>query len=113
MKETEHNIQVACATWMHAQYPNCLGYAIPNGGKRNAAVAAKLKAEGVVSGMPDIHIPVARKGFIGLWIEMKAGKNKQTKNQMAIMDMLRNEGHKYEVCYSFEEFQKVVNGYLK
>ena len=41
-------------------------FAIPNGGARHPAVAYKLKAEGVLRGVPDLYIPEWK-----LWIEMK------------------------------------------
>jgi hypothetical protein len=113
MKKIEHDIQVSCVRWFRYQHSNHLIYAIPNGGQRHILVASKLKAEGVLAGIPDLHIPVAKKGYHGLYIEMKAGKNKPGDNQPLIMEKLRNEGYKCEVCYSFDEFQKVVNEYLK
>jgi len=113
MKQTEHNIQVACINWFRLQYPKHLVYAIPNGGMRNAIVAAKLKTEGVLSGVPDLFIASANKDFHGLYIELKAGKNKPTANQLTVMQKLQNEGYKCEVCYSVEEFINVVNEYLK
>lgn len=113
MKDLEHKIQCSCIEWFRYQYPKYLIYAIPNGGERNVIVAAKLKAEGVLSGVPDLHIPTAKKGFHGLYIEMKAGKNKVSDNQRTIMDKLSDEGYKCSVCYSFDEFMKEVNEYLK
>ena len=44
---------------------------IPNGGKRGKAEAAKLKRMGVKPGVPDLHLPIARGGFHGLYVEMK------------------------------------------
>jgi hypothetical protein len=87
-------------------------YAIPNGGHRNKITAAKLKAEGVLKGMPDLCVPVARNGYNALYIEMKAGKNKPTKNQRIAIDYLMKEGSKCEICYSFEQFRNIVNEYL-
>ena len=40
-----------------------------------------MKRQGVKAGVPDICLPVARNGYHGLYIELKAGKNKATKNQ--------------------------------
>lgn len=111
-KLSEHDIQSTCVNWFRYQYPKHLIYAIPNGGQRNAIVAAKLKKEGVLAGVPDLHIPVARKGFHGLYIEMKAGKNKPSDNQLTIMGKLRNEGYKCEVCWNLDEFIKVVMNYF-
>jgi len=41
-------------------------FAIPNGEKRAITVAKRLKAEGVVRGIPDLFIPQWN-----LWVEMK------------------------------------------
>ena len=113
MKNEEHNIQVACITYFRFQYPKHIIYAIPNGGARNIIVASKLKAEGVLSGIPDIHIPVQNRGYYGLYIEMKAGKNKPTENQITIMGKLTNEGYLCKVVYSFDEFKKLVDWYIE
>lgn len=47
-------------------------YHVPNGGHRVKSVAAKLKAQGVKAGIPDLVLPMARGGFFGLYIEFKA-----------------------------------------
>lgn len=112
MKEQEHNIQVACVNWFRYLYPQYLIWAIPNGGQRNAVVAAKLKTEGVLAGVPDLFIAVPRREFHGLFIEMKAGKNKPTDEQKNVMQRLWEAGYKCEVCYSVEEFIEVINNYL-
>ncbi|MCL2596246.1 MAG: VRR-NUC domain-containing protein [Paludibacter sp.] len=113
MKQQEHNLQVGCINWFRLQYPKYIIYAIPNGGQRNAIVAAKMKAEGVLSGTPDLCIPVAKGGYHALYIELKVGKNKPTNNQISVMEKLQNEGYKCEVCYSFDEFQKIVAEYMR
>lgn len=113
MKEYEHDLQVACVNWFRYQYPKCLIYCIPNGGHRNVVVAKKLKAEGVLSGVPDLHIPISKKGLHGLYVELKAGNNKPTENQLTIMGKLENEGYQCAVCWTIDEFITVVNDYLK
>ena len=76
-------------------------------------VASKLKAEGVLSGVPDLHIPIAKKGFHGLYIELKNGKiGKVSDNQKTIMEKLQSEGYQCEVCRSFDEFRNVVDYYM-
>lgn len=112
MKEQEHNIQVSCVTWFRYQYPQYLIWAIPNGGQRNAVVAAKLKAEGVLAGVPDLFIAVSRGSYSGLFVEMKAGKNKPTDEQTDVMQRLCEAGYKCEVCYSLDEFKEIINLYL-
>jgi hypothetical protein len=48
----------------------------PNGGDRDVRVAAKLKTEGVRSGVPDLLWLLPACGFYGLAMELKIGKNK-------------------------------------
>ena len=111
-KQSEHDIQKVCVEWFRLKYPKYLIYAIPNGGERNKIVAVKLNAEGVLAGIPDLHIPVAKQGFHGLYIEMKAGKNKASDNQITVMEKLSNEGYRCEVCWSLDEFMAVVDNYF-
>ena len=113
MKTTEHEIQVNCVNYFRLRYPKGLIYAIPNGGQRNVIVAAKLKAEGVLSGVPDLHIPLAKNGFHGLYIELKNGKaGRVSDNQRTTMEKLQSEGYRCEVCRSFDEFKNVVDDYM-
>ena len=114
MKTTEHEIQVNCVNYFRLRYPKGLIYAIPNGGQRNVIVAAKLKAEGVLSGVPDLHIPMAKNGFHGLYIELKNGKvGKVSENQKTIMEKLKSEGYRCEVCRSFDEFRTIIDNYMQ
>ena len=94
MKSKEAIIQTACVNWFRYEYPEYLIYAIPNGGSRNVIEATNLKRQGVLAGIPDIHIPVAKKGFNSLYIEFKAGKNKTTANQNENIEKLRNLNNK-------------------
>lgn len=79
---------------------------------RNIVVAVKLKREGVVRGIPDIHLPVARHGYCGLWIEMKSGKNKLSKEQKEMMELLTVHGNSCHVCYAWTEAVDVIGWYL-
>lgn len=109
----ESEMQRACVRWFRAQYPHCLLFHIPNGGKRNAREAARFKAEGVVPGIPDLFLAEGRHGFHGLFIEMKAGKNTATPAQKEMMERLYRAGYSCAVCRSFEEFRDEVMKYLQ
>lgn len=50
-------------------------YAVPNGGKRGIRTAVRMKAEGVKAGVPDLVLPVARGGYFGLYLELKADES--------------------------------------
>ena len=114
--QREHQEQVALFQWaayMEKTYPALrMMYAIPNGGLRNKVVAAKLKAEGVKAGVPDICLPVARGGFHGLYIEMKVGKNKLTDKQRAWHKALGGQGNLARTCYGWDEARKLIVSYL-
>ena len=120
MKQPEHLAQAALFRWAEYQSKRlpelALMFAIPNGGFRTKATAAKLKAEGVKAGIPDICLPVARRwrdmDFHGLWIEMKAGRNKPTANQIWWHMQLSQQGYRVAVCYSWEAAIEVIEGYL-
>ena len=65
----EHDEQVGFVNWFRSEYPAVLIFAIPNGERRAISVAKRLKAEGVVRGIPDLFVPEWN-----LWIEMKRAK---------------------------------------
>ena len=89
-------------------------FAIPNGGLRNKVVAAKLKAEGVKSGVPDVCLPVARNEHNGLFIEMKRRKDgKVSLEQAEWIRLLIEQGYKVMVCRGFDEAKKTIEEYLR
>lgn len=85
---------------------------IPNGGKRDKRTAVALKRQGVKAGVPDICLPVARNGYHGLYIELKAGKNKATKSQGKWQKFLNSQGYYAVICYGWHEAAKVIEEYL-
>lgn len=112
---SEHDLQTACVNWFRMQYREYahLLIAIPNGGQRDVRVARKLKAEGVVAGVPDLFLAVARGQSHGLWIEMKNGKaGRVSEHQHYMLDALARQGYKGVVCRTFDEFWQIVNSYL-
>lgn len=111
----EHDIQVAFFNWVahyESRIPNLkLIHAIPNGGHRHGAVAAKMKAEGVRKGVLDVQWPVARGAFVGLDIEFKAPGASPSAEQRDRIDQLQKEGWLCVVCWSWEAAARVVLGY--
>ena len=113
MEFKEHQTQCACVQWFRLAYPKFLIYSIPNARKVSKVQGARLVSEGVVSGLPDLHIPIAQKGFHGLYIELKNGKvGKVSDNQQTIMEKLQSEGYRCEVCRSFDEFKTIIDNYM-
>lgn len=84
---------------------------IPNEGKRSLSYAARMKRMGLRSGFPDLLVPLARGGYHGLFIEMKYGKNKTTKEQKEWLERLSAEGYACAVCYNAAEAIKIIESY--
>ena len=87
---TESQLQIQIFEWaqlMTGKYPELyLLYHIPNEGKRSI--------------------------YCGLYIELKVGKNKPTKNQEYWLFSLSKMGHRTAVCYTREQVQKEILSYL-
>ena len=113
---SESNEQISLFEWCEynlGKYPELkLLFHVPNGGYRSTATAGRMKAEGVKAGVPDLFLPVARQGYHGLFIEMKAGRNKPTAYQTQWLENLSNQGYLAVVCYGWEEAAKVLTEYL-
>lgn len=88
---------------------------IPNGGKRNKFEAWRLKQQGVRAGVSDLLLPVARKGFHGLWIEFKASPpntSPVTDLQLEWLEAMKSQGYKAELCEGKDAAMKVLEEYL-
>ena len=101
----ESKIQAAFHRWMQYQHPSVMAFAVPNGAwlKGNYGYAMRLKAEGMVAGIPDYWIIYNNRTHKGLIIEFKAGKNKPSKEQLQYLEYLNNNGFRAVVCYSTDE----------
>lgn len=96
---SEHSEQVNFVRWFRLAYPKVLIFAIPNGGHRHIAVADKLKAEGVVTGIPDLYIPAWR-----LWVEMKRQQGgKLSSSQKEMKKYLLEIGDNFILGHGFDD----------
>lgn len=113
-EEVEQITLFSWAEFAKNKYPELdLMYHVPNEGKRSAAMGARLKAEGLKAGVPDVCLPTAHGGYIGLYIEMKVKPNKPTEQQKQWLRDLRGAGHFTAVCYSWEEAKNLIEEYIR
>lgn len=84
--------------YMSIKYSGSFAVHIPNEGKRTKFEQYKLKALGVMAGMPDLMIFDPRGNYSGLAIELKAGYNKPTENQKKCLRELKKR--KWKVLWS-------------
>lgn len=88
-------------------------YHIPNEGLRNPRTGARLKKEGLKPGVPDICLPVPRGGYHGLFIELKAGKNKPTETQIEWLQELVRQGYAAGWCTGWEQAAEMIKRYME
>lgn len=114
LESNEQQTLVAWARCMEGRWPELrMLYHIPNEGKRSQRTGARLKAEGLKSGVPDICLPVARGGHHGLYIELKRRKDsKVTKEQLEWIADLVAQGYVAAVCRGCDEAISLITRYL-
>ena len=116
---SEHQHQVQVVTWCRYDSPAHLRhrarqiFAIPNGGHRNKAVAAKLKAEGVLAGSPDLFLPIPSGREHGLWVEMKRFGERPKPEQVTRLAELRRNGYRAVVAEGWREAVRLITDYLE
>jgi hypothetical protein len=114
---TEHAHQCALMCWCtyQSQWPELVWlFSIPNGGERGVANAARLKAEGVKSGVSDLCLPVPRRGYHGFFIEMKKpGKlSGESANQKKFGAFVTENGYLYACIDNWIDAAKALAWYL-
>lgn len=114
---TEDTEQQVVIQWARIAAGHCpalkLLHHIPNGGSRNKREASKLKRMGVLSGVPDLHLPVASAGYNGLYIEMKYEDGRLLASQREFL-IRASYFHNYcAVCYTAEDAIAVLQDYIE
>lgn len=114
---TEHDEQAALFQWaslMEGRYPPLkLMFAVPNGGARNIVTAARLKAEGVKRGVPDVILAAPSRGYHALFIELKKKRGGRVSPEQAEWkNQLQVQGYRVEICAGFEAAKQTIMEYL-
>ncbi|MBR6251963.1 MAG: VRR-NUC domain-containing protein [Bacteroidales bacterium] len=114
VKHDEEHLQIACVRWFRLQYPHIIIHHSPNGGKRGLLTAIRFKQMGTIAGFPDLFIAYPAKGFHGLFIEMKNGREGVvSQEQKRMLSALDGNGYKTIVVRSFDDFISAVNDYIR
>jgi len=115
---TEAEEQATLFSWAamrKAMYPE-LAYLfhIPNEGKRSYYTGAKMRAEGLKAGVPDLFLPAARGNKHGLFIELKrVGGKKPTAKQQAWLAALEAQGYATYTAYGWQQAAQIIIFYLE
>lgn len=114
-RDLEHKLQAACVRWYRLQYPKMKHnlFAVPNGSKRDVIIGAKLKEEGVLAGVADLILLKSNRFYGALLIEFKTPEGRQSDTQKEWQQKITNDGFKYVIVRSLEDFQREVKQYLE
>lgn len=108
----EDDFQKVTNRYLKLRYPYVLAFHVPNGGHRHIKVAAKLKAQGVLAGVPDWLVCEPRQGYNGLAIELKVNGGRLSVDQSARLVEFRDRGWKCMLIYNMDEFMNALEEYL-
>ncbi len=102
--KSEHDLQVEIVRWCEGDGEHLVRgrfFAVPNGGYRSKRTAARLKAEGLRPGVPDM---IFFRQSETLWIEVKNGeKGKLSGLQKEFIELLERNLHDVSVVRSLDE----------
>lgn len=114
---SEHQEQCLVFQWAryHTSIYPCLAfmYGTLNGVKLTIGQATKAKKGGNKAGVPDIVLPYPTGKYHGLYIELKVGKNKPSKEQKEYIKYLRSVGYCAEVAYGSKEAIIFIEDYVR
>jgi len=118
MNHKESAEQQALFEWaklMQAQHPElALLHAIGNGNsKRSVIQGARMKREGVLAGVSDIFLPVARGAYHGMYLEMKVKGGRLSDSQKWWLRETTKQGYLSAVCYGWQEASDAIKKYLE
>ena len=119
-KQREGKLQAACVRWFRFQFPkfkmllvsSVNGAMLQGTPEQRAKQWKRLENEGAVPGVSDLFLFVARGSWHGLCIEMKIEGNTQSPKQREFEGLVTAQNYRYEVCKTFDEFEKIVLDYL-
>lgn len=116
-QKTESKIQQEIIRWWDLEcrrfhlLPEDL-MAFPLQGARTPANAARMKAEGMRRGTPDMFLAVGRHGYGGLWLELKRPGGRPTEFQTAALSRLQKQGYVARLVIGFDEATEAIFNYL-
>lgn len=117
MAEDGHQAALFTVFEMHyGRWPELkLAFHPANGGLRDPIVAAKLAGQGVRAGVSDIVLPAARRGYFGLYLELKnEGKtiSAVTREQAEFLFGVGLQGYLPAWAAGAERAWRIVHWYL-
>lgn len=117
LKQNESKLQAKCFRWCWNEFPETrrLLFHVENEGNRSDAIdGSRRKAMGLVAGVSDLILLMPRGPWHGLCIEMKTTDrgSSQSDEQRSWQVLVQNQGYRYEVVRTEDEFMSLIKEYL-
>ena len=112
MQHMESFYQKVVVNWIKNNHPDILFTCAPAVAK-SARQGHENRLMGYCKGWPDLFFAIPKKGWYGLFIELKTEKGKVQPEQEAIIERLNNLGYKAMICRSPEVAIMEIKNYLK
>lgn len=110
----EQDLQIQVHQWFVLQYPNYKEefYHFASERKCSKIYGYLLQLMGSKIGVADIFIDVPKKGYRGLWVELKAGNNKPTEPQKRFLARKVEQGYSAICVTGFDAAKAFIEGYM-
>ncbi|AWU42792.1 VRR-NUC domain-containing protein [Blattabacterium punctulatus] len=109
----EQLLHSSVCDYLDYEYPNIFYFHPHNEARRTPYERFLIKVMRLRPGLPDILVPIPKKGRTGMALELKIKPNKLTENQIHIIDIFNSYNWKVNVCYDFDEAKIYIDQYLK
>lgn len=105
--------QICLFDWIRTQ-PHIEPYAMHIANERRCSIQQGkiLKRMGVKAGVADIFVAIPRGIYHGLWIELKAGKNKATPLQKEFLANMAKQGYLTACVTGYENAREIIENYI-
>ena len=102
LKTSEHSLQVTVLAYLtYNARPNINVVAIPNAARRSLRLGARMKAEGLQSGVADLCIMLP--GGRVAWLELKTDRGRQSLAQKGFEAKCKRLDHPYALARTLDE----------
>lgn len=114
MLKNEQTDQINLFQWIGNYHPEIASdiYHFANERKCSIQYGALLKRLGVRKGVADIFLAIPKHQKSGLWIELKAGSNRPSKEQVQFLDRQVKNNYAAACCWGFYAAKAVILHYL-
>jgi len=111
VRHEEDQIQQAVVRYVRTKYI-WIPFTCAPATSTSAREGAKKKKMGYCKGWPDLFFAISRKGYHGLFIELKTKKGRLSKDQRLILSYLADQGYQVLVCDSFGQACDEIDQYV-